>query len=109
MSINMGKYLHQSATLSPALYDGDGEIQLDAYGMPLYGTPFNIAVRREEKQEEVQSAGWMREKGAKMVSIIQYYTLDAVEVGDRIDGRLVVSKEVYIDGSGNEVGRRCFT
>lgn len=106
--MSMKYYLKQVAYVTPALYE-DGIIQLDGYGKPLYGGAYSTKVRKEERQEEIQSAGWMREKGAKMVSIIQYYTFAPVEVGDMIDGRMVVAREIYVNGLGVDEGRRCFT
>lgn len=107
--MNLRRYLKQTAIVEKALTDENDEPILDAYGKPQYASPNATSVRREERVEEVVSAGWTRERGNRLVSTIQYYTIEHIVAGDKIDDRLVMVTEDWTDNFGREVGRRCFT
>lgn len=69
------------------------------YGEYEYATPINIAVRREDKIQEVKTA-----YEVSVISNTTYYTEKLCKVGDKIDGNEVLFVGYWNDYDGDTIG-----
>lgn len=101
MASRMTKYLKQTATLLPMRMDTDGNVELNNYGEPVYGTQRTVRCRKEPYRVT------QRTQTGQIVDVSTiYYFDDSVKpkVGDKLDGSIIQNVSEYWDGSGSLVG-----
>lgn len=98
----MSKFLKQTATLQRLKRDSKGEPILDDYGDPAYETKKVIVkCRRERTTKDVLTTG-----GAAKISTTKYFfdNTVSVEIGDKVDGKPVLTVSDYINSTGFNEG-----
>lgn len=96
------KYLKQKAQITLMERDREGNPILDDYGDPKYRVS-NITAkcRRERDTKDVLTTG-----GAASVSTTKYYfdTSINIDIGDKVDGKVVLTVTDYINDMGISEG-----
>ena len=98
----MTKFLKQSAVITYAQREADGSVKLDMYGDPLYNLgSAPVKCRRERATKNVLTTG-----GAAIMNTTKYYLDNSVniELGDKIDGKVVQTVKDYINSVGESEG-----
>jgi hypothetical protein len=96
-------YLNQDVTWTPAQRNADGITKKDGSGRTLYGTAQTIKALVNDKFQMVRD-----KTGAEIVSSGYAKTLTAVEVDDKLNGRVVISRNIHRDFDGQEEGRTVY-
>lgn len=98
----MTKFLKQKAVITYALREPDGSVKLDQYGDPMYRAGSQtVRCRRERDTKNVLTTG-----GAAIMNTTRYF-LDSsvqVELGDKIDGKVILTVSDYINSVGQSEG-----
>ena len=95
----LGTYLNQTATLTRAQRRENGDVLTDQRAATLYEAPVTVACRIEPKTQEVLTAD---KRVVKTSSV--FYLVEAVQEGDRLNGKLVEAVAAWTDFSGDTVG-----
>lgn len=97
----MTKFLKQTCQLEKANRNEYGEIQLDKFGKIYYKNPIEIKCRREKIFKSVQISN-----GSILQSSIRYFTDESIliEVNDKLDNKVVLEVEEYINHLGQVEG-----
>lgn len=95
------KFLKQKCSWEPALRDGTGKVQLDAFGEVQYGPAKILKCRREKTIQDVQT-----NTGAILRSSTRYFTDESAEINadDRLDGKVVLTVNEYTNQLGKTEG-----
>jgi hypothetical protein len=96
-------YLNQDVTWTPAQRNTDGTSKKDGSGRTLYDTGQTIKALVNDKFQMVRD-----KTGAETVSSGYVKTMATVEVDDKIDGRVVISRNIHRDFDGQEEGRTVY-
>lgn len=93
----MTKFLKQTCTFEAALRDKSGSVQLNKYGEVVYQKPVSLKCRREATTKDVQTTN-----GALAVQTTAYYVDNAqqIRVDDRVDGRVILTVNEYVNAQG---------
>lgn len=93
----MTKFLKQKCQVENALRNADGTTQLSEYGDVLYGAAHEAKCRREKYVRAIQT-----NNGAILTASTRYFLDESapVDADDRIDGRVVLTAEEYINQHG---------
>lgn len=101
----MTKYLNQKCTYEKARKDASGATSIDRYGETMYAPEVHVRCRRERLVKDIKTAN-----GSILVAQSRYF-LDEdtkVEADDRLDGRVVISVEEYVNVLGKVEGYECY-
>lgn len=93
----MTKFLKQTCRIETARRNADGTTKLSEYGDVLYGAPHAAKCRREKYVRAIQT-----NNGAILTASTRYFLDETapVDADDRIDGRVVLTAEEYINQFG---------
>lgn len=94
----MTKFLKQNATIQLMLRDSNGNPKLDDYGEPSYVNK----VRKVKCRKEVSTKDVITSVGAAKKSATIYYFDETVSVtiGDKVDGKPILTVQEYINAQG---------
>lgn len=97
----MTKFLKQTCLFERATRNEYNEIQLDKFGVIHYEDPVEIKCRREKIFKSVQISN-----GSILQSSIRYFIDDSVliEVNDKLDNKVILEVEEYINNLGQVEG-----
>ena len=95
------KFLQQTCILEMAVRNNDGVPVLNKFGEKAYASPVTIKCRRERTTKDVLTAN-----GSALRSDSIYYTDEThiIRPDDKLDGRVVLSVEEYVNGLGRVEG-----
>lgn len=96
-------YLNQELEWTPAQRKDDGSIKKDGSGRVLYAEPQTIEGLLSDKFKMV-----LDKTGAEVVSSGFAKVINAVEVDDKINGRLVIGRNIHKDFDGFDEGRTVY-
>lgn len=96
------KYLNQKTTLQLGRRAPDGSIMLDEYGEPLY----EDRVRSIRCRKEISTEDVLTSTGAVQKSTTTFYVDNTVSValGDKMEGKVILMIEDFIDFTGHSIG-----
>lgn len=98
----MTKFLMQTALITFVDRDSNGDPKLDDYGDPIYKkSTIKVKCRRERTTKDVLSTG-----GAASVSTTKYFLDNSVnvDIGDKIDGKVILTVSDYVNAIGTSEG-----
>lgn len=101
----MTKFLKQHCMFEKAKCDSKGNTLLNDFGDVQYEEPVSVSCRRERVIRDVQTSD-----GAILRSASRYFLDEQVEIraDDRLDGRVVLEVEEYINQLGETEGWECY-
>ena len=101
----MTKFLKQTCQLQSYQLDANSEPLLNDFGELQYNTATNCKCRREQLIQDVYSPN-----GAILKSSTRYFLDESTEVlaNYKIDGKIVISVQEYVDQVGAVVGYEVF-
>lgn len=99
------KYLKQKCVYEGLKYDSTGNVVLDIFGEPQYSIPVTIKCRRETTIQDVQT-----NTGAILRSVTRYFTDNAhtIQANDKLDGKVVLKVQEYVNQHGVTEGFECY-
>ena len=96
-------YLNQDLTWTPAQRNTDGTPKKDGSGRPLYDKDQTIRGLLNDRFQMIRD-----KTGAEVVSSGFAKVLQAVEIDDKINGRLVIGRNNLKDFDGQDEGRTVY-
>ena len=96
-------YLNQNITWTPAQRNTDGTPKKDGSGRVLYGEDQTIKGLLNDRFQMIRDA-----TGKEVVSSGSVKTLAAVEIEDKINGRVVIGRNIHKDFDGQGEGRTVY-
>ncbi len=96
-------YLNQELEWTPAQRKDDGSAKRDGSGRTLYAEPQIIEGLLNDKFQMV-----LDKTGAEVVSSGFAKVINAVEPDDKINGRLVIGRNIHKDFDGYDEGRTVY-
>ena len=99
----MTKFLKNTASWQQARRSSNGDALLDQYGDPIYSAAIQIKCRRERVLRDTNDT-----VGAIIGSSTDYYVDETthIQIGDLLDGKVVMDYEEYMNEQGNIEGYR---
>lgn len=98
----MTKFLKQTAEITFVERDSKGNPRLDIYGDPIYNPNTVIKkCRRERSTKDVLTTG-----GSAVLSTTKYFFDNSVtlDIGDKVDGKVILTVEDFINDLGYSEG-----
>lgn len=96
-------YLNQSLTWTPAQRNTDGTTKKDGSGRALYNSDSQIRGLLCEKFQMIRD-----KTGAEVVSSGFVKVRVPVEIDDKINGRVVIGRNIHKDFAGDDEGRTVY-
>lgn len=96
-------YQNQDVKWTPAIRNADGTAKKDGSGRILYGDEITIKAMINDKFQMVRD-----KTGAEIVSSGFAHTTHQVEIDDKINGRVVIGRNIHKDFTGQDEGRTVY-
>lgn len=93
----MTKFLKQTCSFESAKRDASGKVMLNKYGEIEYQKTRSLKCRRESTIKDIKTAN-----GALTTQTTAYYTDESqpIRVDDRVDGRVILLVNEYVNAQG---------